>query len=123
MIADTSIWIDHFLGKTGEDLEVFRKSLNEGRVMMAPVVLTELLSSQHLPEALEKDLCEMEFAEPRPQFWRDAGRLRRRLARTGLNASLADCLIAQSCLERDVPLLTRDNGIRSFGPKIGLSII
>jgi predicted nucleic acid-binding protein len=123
MIADTSIWIDHFRGDSGEDLELFRKSLGEGRVAMAPVVLAELLSSTQIPASVEKALSEMEFAGASDNFWVEAGRLRRRLAKQGFNASLADCLVAQSCLEHDLPLLTRDQGIRKFGPKIGLTLI
>ena len=123
MIADTSIWIDFFRGKSGEDLDLFRISLNEGRVMMAPAVLAELLSSTEMTESVERALSEMEFARTSPNFWKECGKLRRRLARTGFNASLADCLVVQTCLEHGLPLLTRDQGIKKFGPKVGLTLL
>lgn len=123
MIADTSIWIDYFLGKQGEDLESFRMALNEGRVVMAPAVLSELLSSTEMIPEAEKALLEMPFAVPSPDFWRDTGKLRRHLAKQGMNATLADCLVVQSCLEQDLPLLTRDQGIKKFSAKAGLRMI
>lgn len=122
MIVDTSVWIDHFLGKPGADLDAFRAALNEGRVVMAPAVLSELLSSTEMTVAVENALLEMPLASPTADFWKEAGNLRRRLAKQGANASLADCLIVQSCLEHGLPLLTRDRGIKSFAPKAGLSL-
>lgn len=123
MIADTSIWIDHFLGKPGEDLDLFRSSLNDGRVVMAPAVLAELLSSTVMTADVEKALSEMPFAHPTPDFWKNTGKLRRLLAKQGTNASLADCLVVQSCLEGDLPLLTRDQGIKKFAEKAGLTLV
>lgn len=123
MIADTSIWIDHFLGKPGDDLDLFRSSLNEGRVVMAPAVLAELLSSTMMTAEIEKALSEMPFATPASDFWKNVGKLRRHLAKQGTNASLADCLVVQSCLERDLPLITRDQGIKKFARKVGLVLI
>ena len=123
MIADTSIWIDHFLGKPGEDLDLFRIGLNEGRVVMAPLVLSELLSSTEMTADVEKALSEMPFAAPTPDFWKATGKLRRLLAKQGMNASFADCLVVQSCLELDLPLMTRDRGIKKFGAKVGLSLL
>jgi predicted nucleic acid-binding protein len=123
VIADTSVWIDHFLGKPGADLELFRSALNEGRVVMSPTVLSELLSSTAMPPEVERALSEMPFATPAPDFWKDAGKLRRTLAKQGVNASLADCLVAQSCLEHRLPLLTRDQGIKKFAAKAGLALL
>lgn len=120
MIADTSIWVDHFLGKSGADLEHFKNALHEGRIVMAPVVLAELLSSKKMPSIVESLLLEVPFATPGPNFWKKAGLLRRLLAKQGINASLADCLIAQSCLEKNLPLLTRDKTIKKFAHKIEL---
>lgn len=122
MIVDTSVWIDYFRGDEGADLARFRLALNEGRVVMAPVVLTELLSSTEITADVEKKLDELSFAEPSPSFWKEGGKLRRRLARLGFTASLADCLVAQSCLERGLPLLTRDKSIQKFAPRLGLAL-
>ena len=123
MIVDTSVWIDYFLGKSGEDLDIFRNALNEGRVVMAPAVLSELLSSTKMTGEAEKALTEMPVAIPTSGFWREAGRLRRNLAQKGTSATLADCLVVQSCLEHELPLLTRDKGIKKFAAKVGLTLV
>ncbi|MGK5082543.1 PIN domain-containing protein [Bdellovibrionota bacterium FG-1] len=123
MIVDTNVWIDYFLGKSGEDLELFRTALNEGRVVMAPAVLSELLISTEMTGEVEKALSEMPIAMPAPDFWKETGKLRRRLAQQGTNATLADCLVVQSCLEHGFPLLTRDKGIKKFGAKVGLLLV
>lgn len=123
MIADTSVWIDFFLGSPGGDLDLFRSALNEGRVMMAPAVLSELLSSTEITPEVQKALLEMPFAIPTPAFWEETGKLRRLLAKQGTNATLADCLVVQSCLEQDLPLLTRDQGIKKFASKAGLRLV
>lgn len=123
MIADTSIWIDYFLGKPGDDLELFRNRLNEGQVVMAPSVLSELLSSTAMPATVEKALLEIRFATPSSHFWQETGKLQRHLAKLGTHATLADCLVAQSCLEHKLPLLTRNRAIIKFGPKVGLNLL
>jgi predicted nucleic acid-binding protein len=123
MIVDTSVWIDHLSAKPHPDLELFRHALRQGRVVMAPVVLTELLSSPDMPPSVEKALLELTLATPKPDFWESGGKLRRRLARAGLNASLADCLILQSALEQGLPLLTRDQAQKKFAAKAGVVLL
>ena len=89
MIADTSIWIHHFLGKPGHDLDFFRSALNEGRIVMVPTVLSELLSSTEMTSDIERALSEIPFAFPASGFWKDTGKLRRSLAKKGIYASFA----------------------------------
>jgi predicted nucleic acid-binding protein len=43
-----------------------------------------------------------------------AGLLRAELLRGILKAQLADCLIAQSCIDHDIPLITYDRDFRHF---------
>ena len=47
-------------------------------------------------------------------FWERAGRLRARTLGAGHKAKLADTLIAQCCLDHDVPLVTRDPDFKHF---------
>lgn len=80
---------------------------------MAPVVLAELLSDPSLPEVAETRLLGVYLAEVLTGFWHRAGKLRADLIRRGYRPKLADTLIAQTCLDHKVGLLTRD---RDFGP-------
>jgi predicted nucleic acid-binding protein len=47
-------------------------------------------------------------------YWFRAGNLRRRLLSRERTAPLADCLIAQACIDADVPLLTYDRGFGRY---------
>ena len=87
-----------------------------------PVVVTELLSDP----VVRGDLAALIRAVPRLEildgYWERAGELRARLLRRGLKARLADALIAQSCLDHEVALLTRDRDFRNFANHAGLSL-
>ena len=49
MIAvDTSTWIAYLEGEGGEDVDVLDRALQDRQVVMAPVVLTEMLSDPKL---------------------------------------------------------------------------
>jgi len=48
------------------------------------------------------------------RYWERVGALRAKLAAARRRAPLADALIAQSCLDHEVPLITRDTDFRGF---------
>jgi hypothetical protein len=56
-------------------------------------------------------------------YWARAGKLRAELARRGYAARLADTLIAQSCLDHQVPLITRDRGFQRLAKVAGLKLL
>ena len=56
-------------------------------------------------------------------YWQRAGLLRARLLARGRRARLADSLIAQSCLDHDLSLVTRDSDFRHFVRLAGIRIV
>jgi len=54
------------------------------------------------------------------QCW--AGELRSKILAKGRRARLGDALIAQSCVDHGVPLLTRDRDFRAFAETAGLNL-
>jgi predicted nucleic acid-binding protein len=92
---------------------------------LAPVVLVELLSDPALPVEAESLIRSLPVLTIADGYWERAGKLRGRAARHGFMARLADILIAQSCLDHGVPLLTRDKGFGRLakvgGPEIGVA--
>ena len=56
-------------------------------------------------------------------YWQRAGLLRARLLARGRRARLADSLIAQSCLDHDLSLVTRDSHFRHFVRLAGIRIV
>ncbi|HXO40931.1 MAG TPA: PIN domain-containing protein [Thermoanaerobaculia bacterium] len=124
MIAiDTSSWVAFFSGASGEDVDLVGKALAESQACLVPVVLTELLSDPQLPArvaALFKDLPMLEVTDG---YWERAGVLRSEVLSRKLKARLADTLIAQSCLDHDVTLVSRDSDFRHFAAARGLALL
>lgn len=120
--ADTSTWIAFLQGETGEDTEILDQALADRQVLMSPVVLTELLSDPKLPSAVAATLCEVPLVEITAGFWTRAGALRAKALAKRRKARLADALIAQICIDRDIPLLTRDRDFRAFTEAAGLNL-
>ncbi len=115
MIAiDSSSWIAYLSGAGGKDVRAVEIALSERQACLPPVVLTELLSDSKLGSqvaALFKQLPLLPISEG---YWEHAGRLRAEILSKGRKAPLADSLIAQSCLDHDVLLVTRDTDFRHF---------
>lgn len=121
--ADTSTWIAFFEGDAGEDVELLDGALEDRQVVMAPVVLTELLSSPNLPHDVTETLLEIPLLEITPGYWKRAGALRARVLVKRRKARLGDALIAQTCIDSEVPLLTRDRDFRAFAEAAKLDLL
>ncbi len=121
--ADTSTWIAFLEGSKGEDVQLLDQALAERQVVMVPVVLTELLSDPKLPSAVAETLSEVPAMEIAPGYWQRAGALRAEVLAKRRKARLGDALIAQSCIDRGVPLLTRDRDFRAFADAAGLDLV
>lgn len=87
-----------------------------------PIVVTELLSNPNMPAGTRADVIALRRLEIMDGYWQRAGELRARLREAGLKAKLADCLIAQSCIDNDAPLITYDRDFRHF-ESAGLRVI
>ena len=120
--ADTSTWIAFLEGAKGQDVDLLDRALREHQVLMPPVVLTELLSDPQLPVNVAKPLAEVPMIEIEAGFWERAGALRAKVLLKHRKARQGDALIAQCCVDRGVPLLTRDRDFHAFVDAAGLNI-
>jgi predicted nucleic acid-binding protein len=121
--ADTSTWVAYLQGNGGDDAELLDAALRDRQVLMAPVVLTELLSDPKLPSEVAQALSELPLIEVEPGYWGRAGALRAGVLARRRKARLGDALIAQSCLDRGVPLVTRDRDFLAFVESAGLDLV
>jgi predicted nucleic acid-binding protein len=121
--ADTSTWVVYLEGGSGQDAQLLDKALEDWQVVMAPVVLTELLSDPKLPSGVAKTLSEVPLMEIVSGYWQRAGVLRAKVLAKRRRARLGDALIAQSCIDRGIPLLTRDRDFRAFAQVAGLDLV
>ena len=120
MIAiDTSSLIAYLQGETGADVEAVDTALEHGQAALPPVVLTELLSDPKLAGTIKSLLKALPLLELLDGYWGRAGLLRSKLVARKRKARIADALIAQTCLDHDLMLVTRDADFRHC-PKLKL---
>ena len=120
--ADTNTWVAFLEGSGGEDTLLLDRALEGGQVLMVPAVLTELLSDPKLPSGVAETLSEVPLIEIGSGYWQRAGVLRAKVLAKRRKARLGDALIAQSCIDRGVSLLTRDRDFRAFAEAAGLDL-
>ena len=120
--ADTSTWIAFLEGDQREDAQLLDKALADRQVLMIPAVLTELLSDPELPSEVAETLADVPMIEIEAGYWQRAGALRAKVLLKRRKARLGDALIAQSCVDRGIPLLTRDKDFQAFLGAASLSL-
>jgi len=115
MIAlDTSSLVAYLSDEAGRDVDAVEVALAEHQACLPPAVLAELLSDPRLPEATTALFKQLPVLPVTEGYWERVGALRADLIARGRKARLADALIAQSCLDHAVPLVTRDADFRNF---------
>ncbi len=125
MIAiDTSSWIAFFSERepSADDTALVESALADHQACLPPVVLTELLSDPKLPRAVAALISQLPVLDPEPGFWERAGLLRAKLIAQRRRARLADALIAQTCLDHGVRLVTRDADFHHFAAVGGMRL-
>jgi predicted nucleic acid-binding protein len=121
--ADTSTWISFLEGSAGEDVEMLAKALADRQVVMPPPVLAELLSDPELSSTAALTLSEVPLIEIEPGYWQRAGKLHAQVLAQKRRARLGDALIAQSCIDARVSLITRDRDFRAFADAAGRHLV
>jgi len=124
MIAvDTSVVIDYLQGIRSIHTEQMQDALSQRSISIPLVVVTELFSSPKYGERLLVFLNEIETLEIHEGYWERAGKNRAQLKARKLKAKTADTLIAQSCIDHGVPLLTRDPDFGHYARHCDLKLL
>jgi predicted nucleic acid-binding protein len=121
--ADASTWVAFLEGSRGEDTDWLDRALKDSQLVMVPVVLTELLSDPKLPSDVAETISELPLIEIASGYWQRAGALRAKVLAKRRKARLGDALIAQSCIDHGIPLITRDRDFRSFAEAANLNVV
>jgi predicted nucleic acid-binding protein len=119
---DSSSLIRHLNGRQGSDTAAVKSALDAGTAVVPPLVVTEVLSLPGVTPEVRRLLTVFPRLELLPEYWERAGYLRARVIEGGRRARTADVLIAQSCLDHDVPLITADSDFQHFVPH-GLRLV
>jgi predicted nucleic acid-binding protein len=121
--ADTSTWIAFLENVPGPDTQLLERALKERQVLMVPAVLTELLSDPALSSGVAETLAEIPTIDLQYGYWQRAGLLRAKVLSKRRKARLGDALIAQTCIDGSVALLTRDQDFQEFAAAARLNLV
>ena len=128
MLVDTSVWIDYLNGYPSPQADRLATAISEGMpIVLCGVVITEILLG--LPEAeasrIETLLEAFVLApEPERQDYSAAAHLYRTCRSKGITIrSVIDCLIAQTCLKHDYPLLAKDQDFVQIARYFSLQLL
>jgi predicted nucleic acid-binding protein len=120
--VDTSSFVAYLSGAEGPDVVATGWALEHRQAVVPPVVLSELLGDARLAREVKEFFVRLPLLDVTPGYWEQAGLLRAKILARGSRARLADTLIAQSCLDHDVGLVTRDVDFRRFAGAAGLKL-
>jgi predicted nucleic acid-binding protein len=120
--ADTSSLSAYLRGDTGRDVNRVASALATGDLVLPPVVVTEILSDPEAAQAIDAHIPNITTLSIDDKYWVRAGHARRLLKTKNLKAKVGDALIAQACIDNDVPLITRDTDFRHFAKHCGLKL-
>jgi predicted nucleic acid-binding protein len=112
--VDTSAFSRTISGEKDQSTAAVRAALKWNLLRVPPVVITELLSNVALTDATRRLVLNLPVLEIIDGYWVRAGFLRADASSRARKAKLADCLIAQSCIDYDIPLITYDRDFRHF---------
>jgi len=82
-----------------------------------------MLSDPKLSSEVSQTLSDLPLIEVRPGYSQRAAALRAKVLAKRRKARLGDALIAQSCVDHGIPLLTRDRDFRAFACAAGLDLL
>jgi predicted nucleic acid-binding protein len=120
--ADSSAIISFLEGNRSREAEFLATLLQTGDAVLPPAVLSEVLSDPKLPARHRELIQALPLLELLDGYWVRAGLSRAKLLSSKLKAPLADTLIAQSCIDHGVALITRDPDFRHFAKHCGLKL-
>jgi hypothetical protein len=124
MIAlDTSSLVAYLSNEAGGDVDAVEVALAQRQACLPPTVLAELLSDPKLPAKIAALFMALPQLPVTDGYWERAGALRADVIAQGRKARLADALIAQSCLDHAVPLITRDADFRNVSRVRDLQLV
>jgi predicted nucleic acid-binding protein len=120
--VDTSTISAFYAGDLGKDVSLFREHLLNNTVVLPPPVLMEALSNHRSRDQVARILSGIELLEIKDGYWLRASELRAKVLKHGLKAKTADTLIAQCCIDHNVPLITRDVDFKHYAKYGGLKL-
>jgi len=111
VIVDTSVWIQFFNAPQSKEKKEIDKLLNDNRVAVVGVIVSELLQgsrSQRDFEKIEDKINALPYMEVSKNTWMEVGRTSFQLRKQGITVPLTDILIAIVARENGCEIYTLD---------------
>jgi predicted nucleic acid-binding protein len=121
--VDTSSLVAYLSGDKGRDVEIIDEILEEGTLVLPPIVFVEILSAPSLPKELVGFIKSLPILQLKEGYFERAAYLRSGILKQKLKSRLGDALIAQSCLDYNAALLSRDKDFRHYQKNCGLVLV
>lgn len=122
LAVDSSSLIAFAEQQDGTDVALILEALMQSKMLIPPVVVSEVLSNPSEQTRVHSLLNRSRILPVLEGYWQRAGILRRTVLLSGRKAKLPDALIAQSCIDHDIPLITRDTDFRHYVETGGLKL-
>lgn len=124
MIAvDSSVVIRWLNGVRHPACDALDSALARFAVRLPPAALAEVLSARTIEPAAAAFLATVPVLPVYDGYWARAGALRGAVRRQGRKAALGDALVAQSCIDADIPLLAVDSDFAVYADLGGLRLV
>lgn len=120
--ADTSAMVDYLKGIDSKETRLIEELFNSGNVMLPPMVISELLSSNGLTKNQIDNLRVISTFEIKRDYWVRVGFSRAKILSKKLKARMLDVQIAQICIDYDAEIIVKDSDFRHFKKYLGLKI-
>jgi predicted nucleic acid-binding protein len=112
--VDTSSLCDYLKGVRDAHTAAIARAVAEGEAALPPIVVMETLSDPKVSQIAVRFTMSLPMIDLHEGYWARAGQLRSSLLSQGLHAATPDCLVAQCCIDQDVPLITTDRDFLRF---------
>ena len=122
--ADTSILSDYFEGKDSIAIAFLEQKItNRQFVLIWPTIMELFSNPAPLKDAIKDFITSLPCIDFDEETWMRAAKNRAFLRAKKLKAHFAYALIAQSCIDAGIPLLTRDADVKHFEVHCGLKLV
>ena len=122
VIIDTSVWIAFFKSAYSPEKTSVTHLLEEDRVMLVGVVLSELIQgtrSSQDRQQLQETLIALPYLEMTPHSWLVTGEMGAALRGKGITVGIPDLIVVALAQEYDCQVYTLDSDFRLI-PKLSL---
>lgn len=120
--ADRSALTAYFKGDDCREAAQVHVALTASDLCLPPVVLTEMLTNPVAHDEMMQTVAGFPLLPVTDGFWERAGTTRRTLREMNIRVKISDTLIAQSCIDADVALITREAEFLHFARHCGLKL-